>query len=243
MSRPRAWWLVMLGRVVVLAVLASAAFALVRSSSPPGGARYVCPMHPDVRLDEPGVCPICEMALVEQGAGTSDPRPPLTATVEPRTFAEPLRVPAWVDADGRVTAIVYRDDLVGSVAGEPASFAPASAPGAPVEVTRSEAAASPWDRATARIQFDAAGLPPGEEGTLVLPARPRDVLVVPTGALLACPDGPCVVVLDPAHHHFVRRTVETGRVHLGTTAILAGLTAGEQVAVESAFFLAGEHAP
>jgi Cu(I)/Ag(I) efflux system membrane fusion protein len=32
---------------------------------------YTCPMHPSVRSDHPGACPICGMALVRQSAGTA----------------------------------------------------------------------------------------------------------------------------------------------------------------------------
>ena len=30
----------------------------------PEGAIYTCPMHPEIRQDGPGTCPICGMALV-----------------------------------------------------------------------------------------------------------------------------------------------------------------------------------
>jgi multidrug efflux pump subunit AcrA (membrane-fusion protein) len=33
-------------------------------SSQPAGAKYTCPMHPQIRADKPGDCPICHMALV-----------------------------------------------------------------------------------------------------------------------------------------------------------------------------------
>jgi len=29
---------------------------------------YVCPMHPEVRRPDPGMCPRCRMALVPEGA-------------------------------------------------------------------------------------------------------------------------------------------------------------------------------
>ncbi len=49
------------------------------SAAPPAAAQvYTCSMHPQVRLDRPGKCPICEMPLIlastaESGAG-GDPR-------------------------------------------------------------------------------------------------------------------------------------------------------------------------
>jgi membrane fusion protein, copper/silver efflux system len=75
--------------VVALVVLAAAAagFLLGRGTKPTqdgraapsesplaGGQVYTCSMHPQVRLDRPGTCPICEMPLIpaaaaEQGTG------------------------------------------------------------------------------------------------------------------------------------------------------------------------------
>jgi hypothetical protein len=66
--------------LLVLAAAAAAGGSLafyVRSS---GSAQrdatiYICPMHPQVRQDHPGECPICDMALVvppkEEGAAPS----------------------------------------------------------------------------------------------------------------------------------------------------------------------------
>src|SRR5256885_7316239 len=33
---------------------------------------YTCPMHPEIRRDRPGFCPICGMALEPAGAGPAD---------------------------------------------------------------------------------------------------------------------------------------------------------------------------
>jgi len=33
------------------------------------GAIYTCPMHPQVRADKPGKCPICGMTLVKKKEG------------------------------------------------------------------------------------------------------------------------------------------------------------------------------
>lgn len=264
MSRPRAWWLVMLGRVVVLALAVGAAFALVRSSGAVAtGAvvHYRCPMHPEVVTDEPGVCPVCHMALVadadapasvEGDAHAHGGRDTHLATAERRAFAEPLRVPAWVDADGSVTALVFRDDLVGAEPGLVALFSSANLPREAIDVALAAAPAVDWDRSTVRVRFDAAagapGVVPGVEGTLALPARSHELLVVPTDAIVNTPRGPIVVVLDTAQHRFVRRPVEVGRIHVGVTAVLSGLTAGDQVAVGGAFFFGGdpaspEHSP
>jgi Cu+-exporting ATPase len=42
------------------------------ASSPPDGAIYTCPMHPQVRQVGPGACPICGMALEPEAGGQDD---------------------------------------------------------------------------------------------------------------------------------------------------------------------------
>ncbi|MBP6216881.1 MAG: YHS domain-containing protein, partial [Luteimonas sp.] len=36
------------------------------------GAMYICPMHPEVRQDHPGTCPLCGMALEPEMPGLDD---------------------------------------------------------------------------------------------------------------------------------------------------------------------------
>ncbi len=38
-----------------------------QSLAVPKGAKYTCPMHPEIVRDEPSDCPICGMALVPMG--------------------------------------------------------------------------------------------------------------------------------------------------------------------------------
>ncbi|MBN8715149.1 MAG: heavy metal translocating P-type ATPase [Xanthomonadales bacterium] len=38
----------------------------------PAGTTYICPMHPQVRQDHPGICPICGMALEPEMPGLDD---------------------------------------------------------------------------------------------------------------------------------------------------------------------------
>ncbi len=35
----------------------------------PGATVYTCPMHPQIKADKPGKCPICGMTLVKKGGG------------------------------------------------------------------------------------------------------------------------------------------------------------------------------
>ena len=50
------------------------------SSAPAKGARYICPMHPQIISDHPGECPICHMDLV-LAPETAAPPPSASASV------------------------------------------------------------------------------------------------------------------------------------------------------------------
>ncbi len=120
----------LVGATVVAVLLAVAAAAWwwqpwqtaaspVAASATPG-IIYTCPMHPQIRESEPGVCPICSMDLVPvkaaavskgsaQGSDalvgvTITPRERIVADVQTvavgrHTFAAALTVPAVVDYD------------------------------------------------------------------------------------------------------------------------------------------------
>ncbi len=45
-----------------------------KAEPPPPGTIYTCPMHPEIRQEGPGSCPICGMAL-EPELVTADPAP------------------------------------------------------------------------------------------------------------------------------------------------------------------------
>lgn len=85
---------VIAARVLLLAAalgLAGAGLALaVRGESrAPAVAPYVCPMHPEVSMAEPGHCPICKMALEPRG---SAPKPGTVVALE-RTPAPKRSLP------------------------------------------------------------------------------------------------------------------------------------------------------
>ncbi len=124
-------------RVLLLALAAAALAAAVaiglggrQADRAATAVRYACPMHPEVRAGAPGECPICRMALERVG----HPATPATranaaenadfAAVENirrhniidfvryRSLLVPsreLRGPAFVSADGEVTALFYDD--------------------------------------------------------------------------------------------------------------------------------------
>ncbi len=62
--------------VTAVALVGVAAFVgcAKKAEEPVAAATYTCPMHPDVKSDEPGECPQCGMDLVpmeegERGSG------------------------------------------------------------------------------------------------------------------------------------------------------------------------------
>jgi hypothetical protein len=254
--RPRAWWLLLTGRVILLALAAAgsafALFAADREPPPSAAVRYRCPMHPDAVAAHPATCPVCGMALVLdealRRAAAPRSREPAArvARAARRRFAEPIRAPAWVGPDGGVVALLYRDDLIGLRPGQPAQFVAARAQAVEIGVVLGGEPPTGWDRETARAVFvaspGASGAPsPAEHGTIVIAPVARDLLVVPSSAIVQTADGPCAFVIDPASHRAVRRAVSVGREHRDVTAVTAGLADGDVVVVTGAFFVAAEH--
>ncbi len=140
------------------------------------GARYACPMHPEVRTTAPGSCPICQMALEPVGrsgdgqgkghGGMAAAMPDMTAVenvrkhriidfVRARSLLPNLREmrgPAWVEDDREISAIFYKDQIDALAPDERGSFTPTASPTTSVTVTR-VGAAIPWDRSTSLIHF------------------------------------------------------------------------------------------
>ncbi len=67
----------------------------------PAGTIYTCPMHPQIRQDRPGACPICGMALEpEVATGTEGPSAELTDMTRRFWIALALSVPVFALAMG-----------------------------------------------------------------------------------------------------------------------------------------------
>ncbi|MFZ1431574.1 MAG: heavy metal translocating P-type ATPase, partial [Geminicoccaceae bacterium] len=81
----------------------------------PPGAVYTCPMHPEIRQDHPGACPICGMAL-EPLTVTADaePNPELAEMTRRFWIALGLSVPVVILEMGRHFA--HLDMLIGAQA-------------------------------------------------------------------------------------------------------------------------------
>src|SRR5260370_19128375 len=85
-----------------------------------------------------------------------------------------------------------------------------------------------------------------------LAPRPRELLGVPSSAVLYSGAGAYVLAAPPGSHTFTRRPVDIGRIldsgyaaglsgdHFGAIVILSGLEEGEQVVLDDTFFLDAE---
>jgi hypothetical protein len=232
---------------------AAAAYAMARPAGREVRAeadRYRCPMHPDVDSNAPATCPICGMALVldvavHGAAPTTTAAPAPVVRVGRQVFSEAVRAPAWVDANGLVAAMVYRDDLAGLAPDVPAVLYPATAPSRGIAVALTAEPPTDWDGATVHVHFRVVAAPdpradalrPGEHGLVVIAARPHELQVVPASAVLQAAEGPYVLALDPVHRRLVPRTIQTGRTHHGATAVLSGLADGDSVVTTGAFLI------
>jgi hypothetical protein len=254
--------LLLAGRLLLL-IFAAAAVATAflvarrddRAAAGPEG-RYVCPMHPEVTSAGPGACPICRMDL--ERVDTLE-RPPSPAGASPRErrdqtwydvvrkriFTADVRAPAWVEGDGSVAAILYRDEVLTITPDEQGVFAPSAPDGVGAEVHLSGEPPAPWDRSTVRVRFQAnpnpgRSLRPGEVGWLRLQAKRREAPSVPSYSVLDSAEGPYVLVGSADGRRVSKRPIEIGRVFGGLTTVVSGLQPRDRVLVSGAFFLDAE---
>jgi hypothetical protein len=174
---------------------------------------------------------------VSESANPQDHK--VIGTAEARIFTLSVRAPAWLETQGRVTAVLRNDELSGLSPGEHAFFFRATAPAEGIDVRLTAEPPAPWDGSTSRVRFRfdarASGLGPGAVGWVELAARPRELLVIPSSALLYSPEGPYVLAAGADGRTFSTRRVEIGRVSRGLAVVLSGLRKGEPIVVGSTF--------
>ncbi|MGZ3444387.1 MAG: heavy metal-binding domain-containing protein [Myxococcaceae bacterium] len=238
---------------LLLGALSAAGLALLGLRTPPAGSvpGYTCPMHPEVRRGEPGDCPVCGMALVRVAPPAAErtadaavrPRlPPGAIEVSRRrVLTERRSVPAWVDAQGKIQALVPAEEVPHLAADERAEFRARPDP-VPRPVRRGAAPAVPHDEATSRVEFETLGstAPSGAVGWLSLSDRTRAAVILPSAAVLLSEEGPAVLVPARGPAGVERRPVRLGQSPDGLAVVVSGLEENERVVVRGAFFLDAE---
>jgi len=231
--------LVIAGRLVLLLLAGVAtvwafAFSGARDHAPGGAAEHVHAHSEHAHSEEPAASPVFMLA---ESANAQNYK--VIGTAEARTFVLSVRAPAWLEAEGRVSAVLRNDELSGLLPGEHAFFFPATAPARGIAVRLTAEPPAPWDGSTSQVRFRfdarASGLGPGGVGWVELAARPRQLLVIPSSALLYSPEGPYVLAAGADGRTFSARRVEIGTVSRGLAAVLSGLRDGEPIVVGSAF--------
>jgi heavy metal-binding protein len=179
---------------------------------------------------------------------------PALATPRWKTYTDAVRAPAWVEAPDRVSALLYRDELVGLRSRERGAFFRALSPRSALGVELDEAAPERWDASTVLVHFvfvrpkgERGAKEPepwrtGDVGFLELEPRPRELLVVPESAILRSSTG-SYVLLAGTDETFSRRPVELGRARKGHAVVVGGLSETDRVVVGNAFFFDAHRAP
>ena len=244
------------------AVFAGIAIAFGARDNAGQGARYACPMHPEVRANAPGQCPICQMALepLARNAGNGSKGRTGMAGMADMTAVDnvrkhkildfvrvrsllpnlrEIRGPARADGDHEISVVFYNDQIAALAPDEPGTFAPTASPKTSVAVTRVTGPAVARDRSTSIVRFrTGAAILPGTIGWLRVANKSRAVLGVPVMALLQSPEGPYVLAWAGGQR-FEKRSIEIGETfsHQGFAVVLSGLRASDRVISKATFFL------
>jgi hypothetical protein len=153
-------------------------------------------------------------------------------------FRGEVHTPAISEADGTVTAQLYRDELASLAPDDLVELIPASAPGTRIKLQR-DAIPPLIQGAIARVRFHAepgsfASSPAGT-GWVKLPNKVRPVLVVRSQGIVNAPDGPYVLVFSADRGAITKRHVEIGKDYGGMTAVMSGLSDKDYVVMANTY--------
>jgi multidrug efflux pump subunit AcrA (membrane-fusion protein) len=240
--------------LIAIAGIGAAIVAYSGGTRVTGAPRYVCPMHHEITATTPGTCPICNMALVamQEAAAMHDTVHQRRSAIDQarrRVFSQDLAALAMVEADGSITATLYRDELATLLSGS--DLIRFTTHGATRQSFPVEVSAGPpevWDESTLHVRFELVTEPgakpmrlnPGTIGAITARLEQHEALIVLDTAVLHGEHGPYVLVASADGTHFEPRPIEIGRSQNGMTFVTSGLEAGERVAAGLAFFADAE---
>lgn len=212
-------------------------------------------MHPEVRSEHAGDCPVCGMAL--EALRTAELPPAASANAQDSTasrsyvkpavqhvFSQAIEAPAWLDEQGQVQALFYNDELA-ALAEEQQPSVRFGAGDPPLPLSRTPEPPAAWDEATSRVAFRFRAHLNAQPrllsvGRVLLPSARRAALVVPEDALLALDDGPYVLVRGGDSEGFAKHPLRIGKTQYDMVTVVDGLSGHEPVATRSAFLLDAE---
>jgi hypothetical protein len=173
-----------------------------------------------------------------------------TDTLRRHVLRQEVQAPAWVERDGAIAVLLYKDELASLTPNEQASFSPTMAPNTAFAVHASDEPVTAWDRTISLVHFrfdeaDGVGMPQGAlttnaPGWVRLASKARTTLVVPSMAVLQSAEGPYVLVMGGDRRTVSKRFIEVGKVSSLLTAVVAGAQLREQVVSTNAFFVDAE---
>ncbi len=239
------WQPILLGRLLMLLFAAGAVLVAVVATGPAqrAAARFVCPMHPEVTSAVSGACPICLMQLTavsthDSGAAPATASPTYSSycdVVRRRSYAYDIRGPAWVESDGVVAAIIYREDVVGLGPQERGEFSREEAPGLPVAIHLLAEPPAPWDRSTSRVRFRIDGPAPADALASPRAVAGSDAAAGATAGQPAAPERRAsAIAIRPGEVGWVRLAGQRREVHVIPNAAVLWAPEGPYVLVASA---------
>lgn len=99
--------------IILILLLATPAFLVsCKGGKDPNIEHYTCPMHPQIKMDNPGQCPICGMDLIPVKKDTSEDHSAHSDHQEKNSSSQQIKInPRYVQNIGVLTEKVQKRDL------------------------------------------------------------------------------------------------------------------------------------